>query len=72
VHKPPVIVGLTGYSRVMVAKMIPSREAHDILSGNLACLVALGAGPKKGVYDCRRRSNTEHVTPVEICAVVRQ
>jgi transposase len=51
VAKPPVIVGLTGYSRVMVAKMIPSREAHDILSGNLACLKALGAVPKKGVYD---------------------
>ena len=51
VQKPPVIVGLTGYSRVMVAKMIPSREAHDILSGNLACLLALGAVPKKGVYD---------------------
>ena len=51
VAKPPVIVGLTGYSRVMVAKMIPSREAHDILSGNLACLQALGAVPKKGVYD---------------------
>ncbi|HUC36728.1 MAG TPA: IS21 family transposase [Acidimicrobiales bacterium] len=51
VAKPPVIVGLTGYSRVMVGKMIPSREAHDILSGNLACLKALGAVPKKGVYD---------------------
>ena len=51
VAKPPVIVGLTGYSRMMVAKMIPSREAHDILSGNLACLQALGAVPKKGVYD---------------------
>jgi len=51
VAKPPVIVGLSGYSRVMVAKMIPSREAHDILSGNLACLQALGAVPKKGVYD---------------------
>lgn len=41
--KPPVIIGLTGYSRVMVGRMIPSREAHDILSGNLACLKALGA-----------------------------
>lgn len=51
VAKPPVIVGLTGYSRVMVGKMIPTREAHDILSGNLACLEALGAVPKKGVYD---------------------
>jgi hypothetical protein len=43
VAKPPVIVGLTGYSRVMVGELIPSREAHDILSGNLACLQALGA-----------------------------
>ena len=51
VEKPPVIIGLTGYSRVMVGKMIPTREAHDILSGNLACLLALGAVPKKGVYD---------------------
>jgi hypothetical protein len=36
---------------MMVGKMIPSREAHDILSGHLACLVALGAVPKAGVYD---------------------
>jgi transposase len=51
VARPPVVVGTTGYSRVMVAKMIPTRQAHDILSGNLACLKALGAVPKKGVYD---------------------
>jgi transposase len=51
VAKPPVVVGLTGYSRVMVAKMVPTREAHDILSGNLSCLKDLGAVPKKGVYD---------------------
>jgi transposase len=51
VARPPVIVGITGYSRVMVAEMIPSREAHDILSGQLACLQTLGAVPKKGVYD---------------------
>ena len=51
VAHPPVVVGVTGYSRVMVAKMIPTREAHDILSGNLACLQALDAVPRKGVYD---------------------
>ena len=51
VARPPVIVGVCGYSRVMVGRMIPSREAHDILSGNLACLQTLGAVPKKGVYD---------------------
>ena len=31
--------------------MIPSREAHDILWGHLACLLELGAVPRKGVYD---------------------
>jgi transposase len=51
VARPPVIVGLCGYSRMMVGQMIPSREAHDILSGHLAGLLALGAVPKSGVYD---------------------
>jgi transposase len=47
----PVIVGVSGYSRVIVARMIPSRQAHDILGGHLACLVELGAVPRAGVYD---------------------
>ncbi len=51
VARPPVIVGLCGYSRTMVGRMIPSREAHDILSGHLACLQELGAVPRAGVYD---------------------
>ena len=48
---PPVIVGVAGYSRMMVARMIPSREAHDILLGHLACLIDLGGVPRRGVYD---------------------
>jgi len=51
IARPPVIVGICGYSRMMVGQMIPSREAHDILSGNLACLLELGAVPRAGVYD---------------------
>jgi transposase len=51
IARPPVIVGVCGYSRVMVGQMIHSREAHDILSGNLACLLDLGAVPRAGVYD---------------------
>lgn len=47
----PVIVGVSGYSRFIVARMIPSRETHDVLGGHLACLLALGAVPKCGVYD---------------------
>lgn len=49
--KLPVIVGVSGYSRWTVARMIPSREAHDILGGHLRCLGDLGAVPRKGVYD---------------------
>lgn len=47
----PVIVGVAGYSRVIVARMIPSREAPDILLGHFACLCDLGAVPRKGIYD---------------------
>jgi transposase len=51
VARPPVIVGVAGYSRWIVGRMIPSRQAHDILCGHLACLVDLGGVPKVGVYD---------------------
>jgi transposase len=47
----PVLVGVAGYSRVMVGHMIPSRESCDLLAGHLICLTDLGAVPKKGVYD---------------------
>jgi transposase len=51
VARPPVLVGVAGYSRWIVARMIPSREAHDLLLGHLACLVDLGRVPRAGVYD---------------------
>jgi transposase len=51
VGRPPVVVGVTGYSRWIAGRMIPSRQAHDILGGHLACLVELGGVPKVGVYD---------------------
>ncbi|MFN2487078.1 MAG: IS21 family transposase [Acidimicrobiia bacterium] len=50
-HKLPVVVGVSGFSRFLVGRMIPSREAHDILSGHLSCLQDLGGVPRKGVYD---------------------
>ncbi len=31
--------------------MIPTKEARDILSGHLACLLEAGALPRNGVYD---------------------
>jgi transposase len=42
---------VSAYSRTIVARMIASREAHDILGGHLACLLELGAVPRKGMYD---------------------
>lgn len=46
-----VIVGVSGYSRFTVARMIPSKESCDLLAGHLACLIDLGGVPRKGVYD---------------------
>ncbi len=51
VGRPPVIVGVSGYSRWIAARMIPSRQVHDVLGGHLACLIELGGVPRKGVYD---------------------
>lgn len=47
----PVVAGVSGYSRYLAASMVPSREAHDVLGGHLACLKAFGAVPRTGVYD---------------------
>jgi transposase len=47
----PVIVGVAGYSRTILGRMIPSRESHDLFCGHLECLVDLGRVPRKGVYD---------------------
>jgi hypothetical protein len=46
-----VIVGVAGYSRWIAARMIPSRQAHDVLLGHLDCLHQLGGVPRAGVYD---------------------
>lgn len=68
VARPPVIVGVSGYSRWIVGRMIPSRESHDLLLGHLACLVDLGRVPRTGVYDNegaigRWRNGREEFTP---------
>jgi transposase len=68
VGRPPVIVGVSGYSRWLVARMIPSRQAHDVLGGHLACLLQLGGVPRKGVYDNEPALAARHTgrsTPTE-------
>ena len=46
-----VIVGVPGFSRWIVARMIPSKQTHDVLGGHRWCLQQLGRVPRLGVYD---------------------
>lgn len=51
VGRPPVLVMVSGYSRVMAAVMIPSRKAPDLIAGHWALLQQLGAVPRQLVWD---------------------
>jgi transposase len=46
-----VITGVLGFSRYLGGWMIPSRQAHDVLSGHLEVLGQLGALPRRVVWD---------------------
>jgi transposase len=51
VGRPPVLVMVAGYSRVIGARMIPSRRAPDLIAGHWALLTAFGAVPAELVWD---------------------
>jgi transposase len=51
VGRPPVLVMVSGYSRVMAAVMIPSRRAPDLIAGHWLLLQRLGAVPRELVWD---------------------
>jgi transposase len=48
---PPVLVMASGYSRWMLALMIPSRHAEDLVLGTWRLLGQLGGVPKQLVWD---------------------
>ena len=48
---PPVLVMVSGYSRVMTARMIPSRQGPDLLAGHWALLTGWGASSRALVWD---------------------
>jgi transposase len=48
---PPVLVMASGYSRWMLALMIPSRHAEDLVLGTWRLLAQLGGVPKQLVWD---------------------
>lgn len=45
------MVGVSGFSRLIGGLMVPSRAAHDVLSGMLAVTSEFGAMPRKVVWD---------------------
>lgn len=47
----PVLVMVAGYSRVMTAVLLPSRQAPDLIGGHWLLLQRLGAVPKALVWD---------------------
>ena len=49
--RPPVLVMVSGYSRVMTAVMLPSRQAPDLIAGHWLLLQRLGAVPRALVWD---------------------
>jgi transposase len=46
-----VVTSVSGYSRFMAGWMVPTRSAHDVLSGMLACFSQIGAIPRTAVWD---------------------
>ena len=48
---PPVLVMVSGYSRWLMARMLPSRAAGDLFAGMWALLRQLGGVPKTLVWD---------------------
>ncbi len=49
--RPPVLVMVSGYSRVITARMLPSRQGPDLLAGHWALISGWGRVPKALVWD---------------------
>jgi len=49
--RPPVLVLVSGYSRMITAMMLPSRQSPDLLAGHWALISRWGRVPKALVWD---------------------
>lgn len=45
------VVGVSGFSRLIGALMVPSRAAHDVLAGMLDVIEGFGGVPREAVWD---------------------
>ncbi len=75
--RPPVLVMVAGYSRMMFALMLPSRQGPDLVAGHWALLQVMGAVPRELVWD--NTTSLEHRphpgrsgTPIELATRVQQ
>jgi len=73
--RPPVLVMVAGYSRVMTARMMPSRQSRTCLPGRWALISGLGAVPRSLVWDnesavgqCRGGKRGEEDRPLRLGA----
>jgi transposase len=51
VGSPPVLVMVSGYSRMLFALMLPTRQGPDLLAGHWLLLQQMGAAPRQLVWD---------------------
>jgi transposase len=51
VERLPVLVMVSGYSRIITARMVPSRQGEDLLAGQWSLLSGWGAVPRALVWD---------------------
>jgi transposase len=51
VGRPPVLVMVAGYSRMIFAVMLPSRQGPDLIAGHWELLARIGAVPRELVWD---------------------
>ncbi len=51
VGSPPVLVMVSGYSRMMFALMLPTRQGPDLIAGHWALLTSMGAVARELVWD---------------------
>ncbi|MEU5307117.1 IS21 family transposase [Streptomyces noursei] len=49
--RPPALVMVAGYSRMITARMLPSRKTGDLIDGHWRLLTAWGCVPKTLVWD---------------------
>jgi transposase len=58
--RPPVLVMVSAYSRVIGAVMIPSRQGPDLLAGHWTLIAGWGGVPKALVWDNESAIGTRH------------